>query len=162
MTHAVMLAKQQGRHPARTAASGGVKYAYRTQVSGVIASALTISIAYTLYNSLGGTAYGASDARDPVLWLYYALAFSLVALVRVDARWSWGVVATALFGMIGIGLFYYPTLFTPEVQRPLGWVENDLYMGLLILAEYLCIQQLRRATLVPGDRPDRLDARAAR
>src|SRR3954447_15469406 len=151
MTQAVTFAKQESSHPTRTNTAVGTTRPYHTQASGVIAAALSISVAYTLFNSFAGTPHGASDARDPILWLYYGFAFGLVALVRRDARWSWGVVGAALLGMIGIGLFYYPTVFTPEVQRPLGWVENDLYMGLLILAEYLCVQRLRRIALTPGE-----------
>jgi hypothetical protein len=35
-------------------------------------------------------------------------------------------------------------------QTAFGWFENDVYIGLLILAEYLCIQRLRNVTLTPG------------
>jgi hypothetical protein len=42
---------------------------------------------------------------------------------------------------------YYPTAFPPSAQTPLAWFENDVYMGLLILAEYLCVQRLRRIDL---------------
>ena len=120
---------------------------YHHQVAGVITTAFTISVSYTLYNWIAGTPHGASDVRDPVLWGLYAFGFGLVPLVRLNKTWSWRVVLSALVGLLGLGLFYYPTLFTPEVQTPLGWVENDLYMGLLLVAAYLCVQRLRGITI---------------
>ena len=37
-----------------------------------------------------------------------------------------------------------------EQGRTSGWFEYAGYMGLLLLAEYLCVQRLRGVTLTPG------------
>ena len=57
-------------------------------------------------------------------------------------------VAVAVLALIAVGIFYYPTVFPPSAQTPLAWFENDVYMGLLILAEYLCVQRLRNVDLI--------------
>jgi hypothetical protein len=43
-----------------------------------------------------------------------------------------------------------PCYFVPSEQTTFGWFENDVYIGLLMLAEYLCIQRLCNVTLTPG------------
>jgi hypothetical protein len=57
------------------------------------------------------------------------------------------VVAVTVLILIAVGIFYYPTVFPPSAQTPFAWFENDVYVGLLILAEYLCVQRLRNAVI---------------
>ena len=40
-------------------------------------------------------------------------------------------------------VFVYPPTFTPRLQTQIVWFENDIYTGLLLLAEYLTVQRLR-------------------
>ena len=54
-----------------------------------------------------------------------------------------------VLALIGVGIFHYPTIFPPSAQTTLAWFENDVYVGLLILAEYLCVQRLRNVSLIP-------------
>ncbi len=104
-------------------------------------------MAYTAYTTVVGLA---DDATRPVTWLGYAALWGLVPLARTDRVWAWRVVAAALALLLAVGVFYYPTIFVPARQTTFGWFENDAYMGLLLLAEYLCIQRLRGVTLTPG------------
>jgi hypothetical protein len=92
-------------------------------------------------------AYG----REPVLYILYGVLWGLVALARIDRRVGWWTIAATLALLIAIGIFYYPTIFVAAWQTPFGWFENDVYMGLLILAEYLTIQRLRGVTITPED-----------
>jgi hypothetical protein len=48
-------------------------------------------------------------------------------------------------GWIGVGIALYPLLFVPGLQSAVGWFLNDVVLGLLGLAEYLCVRRLRVA-----------------
>lgn len=61
--------------------------------------------------------------------------------------WAWWFVSVAVLVLIAVGIFYYPAIFPPSAQTPLGFLENDLYMGLLVLAEYLWVQRRRGVRL---------------
>ncbi|HEY8602337.1 MAG TPA: hypothetical protein VIL85_28200 [Thermomicrobiales bacterium] len=119
---------------------------YTRQVTQVLSVATLLSMAYTVYTAL---TLGTDDLRNPVAYIVYGIWWGLILLVRTDKRWAWWVVAVATGLMLLVGVFYYPTVFVPEQQTTLGWFENDLYMGLLLLAEYLCIQRLRGVVLGP-------------
>jgi hypothetical protein len=56
-----------------------------------------------------------------------------------------------VLALIAVGIFYYPTVFPPSAQTTLAWFENDVYTGLLILAEYLCVQCLRGVDVTAGE-----------
>ncbi len=120
---------------------------YSTQVAGVLLAAFTLSLGYTVYTTLIGLT---DDAKNPMVLPFYVVGFGLAALARTNKRWAWPVVAAVVLLLIAVGIFYYPTIFVPARQTPLGWFENDVYMGLLIVAEYLCIQRLRGVTLAPA------------
>ena len=123
---------------------------YRTQVAGVLAAAFALSLTYSVIVTFTGSHEGYSMA-DPALWVFCAVGFGLVALALWDTTWAWWVLAAAVLVLIAVGIFYYPTVFPPSAQTPLAWFENDVYMGLLILAEYLCVQRLRRIDLTAGE-----------
>jgi cytochrome bd-type quinol oxidase subunit 2 len=123
---------------------------YRTQVAGVLAAAFTLSLVYSVIVTFTGSHKGYGMA-DPALWAFYAVGFGLVALALADRSWARWVVAAAVLALIAVGIFYYPTVFPPSAQTTLAWFENDVYVGLLILAEYLCVQHLRRIDLTAGE-----------
>ncbi len=123
---------------------------YRTQVAGVLAAAFALSLVYSVIVTFTGSHEGYSMA-DPALWAFYAVGFGLVALVLSDRTWAWWVVAVVVLALIGVGIFYYPTVFPPSAQTTFAWFENDVYVGLLILAKYLCVQRLRRIDLTAGE-----------
>lgn len=76
------------------------------------------------------------------------LGFGLAALTLTDKIWAWWIVSVAVLALIAVGIFYYPTIFPPSAQTTLAWFENDVYVGLLILAEYLCVQRLRNVDVI--------------
>jgi peptidoglycan/LPS O-acetylase OafA/YrhL len=123
---------------------------YSTQVSGVLAAAFALSLAYSAIVTVTGSHVG-YDLGDPTLWAFYAVGFGLAALALADKIWAWWIVAVAVLALIAVGIFYYPTVFPPSAQTTLAWFENDVYMGLLILAEYLCVQRLRNVEVIAGD-----------
>jgi cytochrome bd-type quinol oxidase subunit 2 len=121
---------------------------YRTQVAGVLAATFTLSLAYSVIVTFTGSHEGYSLA-DPTLWVFYAVGFGLAALALTDRMWAWWVIAAVVLALIAVGIFYYPTVFPPSAQTTLAWFENDVYIGLLVLAEYLCVQRLRSVSLTP-------------
>jgi hypothetical protein len=119
---------------------------YSTQVSGVLAAAFALSLAYSAIVTFTGSHEG-YGLGDPALWIFYAVGFGLAAMALTDRTWAWWVVAVTVLILIAVGIFYYPTVFPPSAQTPFAWFENDVYVGLLILAEYLCVQRLRNAVI---------------
>jgi peptidoglycan/LPS O-acetylase OafA/YrhL len=115
---------------------------YRTEVAGVLAAAFALSLTYSAIVTVTGSHEG-YGLGDPTLWVFYAVGFGLAALALTNRLWAWWIVTAAVFALIAVGIFYYPTVFPPSAQTTLAWFENDVYMGLLILAEYLCVQRLR-------------------
>jgi hypothetical protein len=134
-----------------TQATAQASRPYYAQVSGILAAAFTLSLGYTIGTSIAGEPYSTISPSDPATWVVYAVGFVLVAQVRLDKAWTWGVVLAAVTAFIGVGLFYYPTLFVPAAQHPLGWVKNDVYMALLFLTAFLCVQRLRLVAPMPGE-----------
>jgi cytochrome bd-type quinol oxidase subunit 2 len=119
---------------------------YSIQVSGVLAAAFALSLAYSVIVTLTGSHEG-YGLGYPTLWIFYAVGFGLAAMALTDRIWAWWVVAVTVLILIAVGIFYYPTVFPPSAQTPFAWFENDVYMGLLILAEYLCVQRLRNVDI---------------
>ena len=119
---------------------------YSRQVAGVLATATLLSMIYTAYTAI---TLGTGDLQNPATYVVYGAWWALVALVRTDKVWAWRTVAAATALMLAVGVFYYPTIFVPALQTTFGWFEYAGYMGLLLLAEYLCIQRLRGVTLTP-------------
>jgi cytochrome bd-type quinol oxidase subunit 2 len=135
---------------AATHETRGGRRPYRTQVAGVLAAAFALSLAYSVIVTFTGSHEGYGMA-DPALWVFYAVGFGLAALALADRIWAWWVIAATVLALIAVGIFYYPTVYPPSAQTTLAWFENDVYIGLLILAEYLCVQRLRNVDITVGE-----------
>jgi len=85
----------------------------------------------------------------PTTWLFYAVGFGSVWLARRSGRAAQLGLLAYLAVLLGISVFYYPTTFTVEKQTVFGWFENDVYVGLLMIAAHLTIGRLRPAA-APG------------
>jgi peptidoglycan/LPS O-acetylase OafA/YrhL len=133
--------------PARPA---GRALSYRSQTGIAVLIAFALSATYTIYLTTAGTADANFDATAPAAWAFYAVGFSLVALARSTRRAAVWTLAAALTVLISVALFLYPSTFTAAQQTTFGWFENDVYTGLLMLALYLTIQDLRGAVLTPA------------
>jgi cell shape-determining protein MreD len=134
----------------RTATTSTPRHAaYGGQITGIMLAAFVLSVAHTVYAWLAGIEDPNFTVTTPLAWGFYAVAFAVTALARQDRRWAQLVVTGFLVLVLAIGIFYYPTTFGPRQQTVFGWFENDVYLGLLMVAFYLSIQRLRRNTLVP-------------
>jgi uncharacterized membrane protein YhaH (DUF805 family) len=123
--------------------------AYGGQISGIMVAAFALSVAHTIYAWLAGIQDPGFTVTTPITWIFYAVAFTVSVLAQQERRWAQWVVTGFLALTLVIGIFYYPTTFGPRQQTVFGWFENDVYLGLLMVAFYLSIQRLRRITLVP-------------
>ena len=115
----------------------------------VLVATFTLSIVHTIYAAVEGLEDPEFTVTSPLAWGFYAVGFGMAALARRDAVWVQRVVLAYLILVLAIGLFYYPTTFTGEKQTTFGWFENDVYMGLLIVAFFLSVLRIRRRALVP-------------
>jgi hypothetical protein len=109
----------------------------------VLLVAFTLSVGHTIYAAAAGLAAPDFTVTTPTTWVFYAVAFASVALARRTGRGVQLVLLTYLGVLLAISVFYYPTTFEPRQQTTFGWLENDVYTGLLMLAAYLGIERLR-------------------
>jgi len=122
---------------------------YGTAVPILLLAAFTLSVVHTIYAWRSGLEDPEFNVTSPLAYCFYGVAFAMTALSRKDARLAQVAVTAYLVAVLGIALFYYPTTFTIEQQTTFGWVENDLYVGLLVASLILSVLRLRRTALVP-------------
>lgn len=134
------MASEARREGPAKASLGNGGTSYRTQVAGVLAAAF--ALAYSAIVTVTGSHEG-YGLGHPALWAFYAVGFGMATLALADRAWTWWVVAVVVLVLIAVGIFYYSTVFPPSAQTPFAWFENDVYVGFLIVAEYLCVQRLR-------------------
>jgi hypothetical protein len=60
---------------------------YSTQVSGVLAAAFALSLAYSAIVTFTGSHEG-YGLGDPALWVFYAVGFGLAAMALTDRTWA--------------------------------------------------------------------------
>jgi hypothetical protein len=128
-----------------TAPTTGVRYSGQT--SAVLLVAFAGSAAYTVYTTLAGLPTAGFSATDPVAWAFYAIGFGTAVAVRTDRLAAWWTLAVLLPLLLAVCVLVYPASFVPQLQTTIGWLENDGYTSLLVLALYLVVQRLRRTTL---------------
>lgn len=116
----------------------------------MLLAAFTLSAVHTVYAWLEGIEDPTFTVTTPLAWAFYAAGFGSVALALRTGRVAQLSLIAYLALVLAISILYYPTTFGPEQQTTFGWIENDVYVGLLITAAYLAVQRLRRTTLVPA------------
>jgi surface polysaccharide O-acyltransferase-like enzyme len=114
----------------------------------VLTAAFALSVVHTLYAWVAGLENPDFSVRSPITWIFYAVAFGMTGLSLRSERWALWLVQVFLAVVLVVGVFVYPQTFEPYQQTVFGWFENDVYIGLLILASYLGVLRLRRADLV--------------
>lgn len=134
--------------PMNTSADVVRQTTYRRQIAAIMLAAFTLSVVHTIYAWLAGIADPGFTVTSPLAWIFYLVAFAVTALALRDERWAQLVVLGFLVLVLLIGVFYYPMMFLPHQQTIFGWFENDVYLGLLMLAFYLSIHRFRRVALV--------------
>lgn len=114
----------------------------------VLTAAFTLSVVHTGYPWLAGLENPDFSVRSPITWIFYAVAFGMIGRTLRPQRWAQWLVQIFLAVVLAIGLFVYSQTFEPHQQTVFGWFENDVYIGLLVLATYLGVLRLRRVDLV--------------
>ncbi|HYJ26840.1 MAG TPA: hypothetical protein VEW73_03940 [Nocardioides sp.] len=119
-------------------------------MSGVMLAAFALSVVHTVYAAVAGIEDPTFTVTTPLAWGFYAVAFAMSALARRSGRAAQATVLAFLASTLLIGVFYYPTTFGPEQQTVFGWFENDVYVGLLVVATYLGVQRWRGTVIRPS------------
>ncbi|GAA4474265.1 hypothetical protein GCM10023094_09530 [Rhodococcus olei] len=114
----------------------------------VLAAAFTLSAVHTGYAAIAGIADPTFTMTTPAAWLFYAVGFGSVWLARRQQAWAQVGVLAYLVVLLAVSVFYYPTTFTAEKQTVFGWFENDVYVGLLMIATYLTVGRIRSSLSV--------------
>jgi len=135
---------------AESATSRARTTTYGRQMSGVMLAAFALSVVHTVYAAVAGIEDPTFTVTTPLAWGFYAVAFAMSALARRPARAAQATVLAFLASTLLIGVFYYPTTFGPEQQTVFGWFENDVYVGLLVVATYLGVQRWRGTVIRPS------------
>ncbi len=116
----------------------------RWQVALLLGAAFTLSTGYLGVLTLTGLLPGRLADAGPAPWAVSLAGFAIVGLVLTDRTWAWCAAAVLIAVFIGIGITLYEALLVPGPLTAVGWFQNDVYIGLLGLAEYLCLCRLRR------------------
>lgn len=109
----------------------------------VLAAAFTLSAGHTVYAAIAGIEDPAFTVTTPAAWLFYAVGSGSVWLARRLERPAQITLLGYLAVLLAASVFYYPTTFTVEKQTVFGWFENDVYVGLLMIAAYLTADRVR-------------------
>jgi len=123
---------------------------YGRQMSGVMLAAFALSVVHTVYAAVEGIEDPTFTVTTPLAWGFYAVAFAMSALARRPGRGAQAAVLSFLASVLVIAVFYYPTTFGPEKQTVFGWFENDVYVGLLVVATYLGVHRWRGTVIRPS------------
>ncbi|MFF0816772.1 hypothetical protein ACFYVR_16705 [Rhodococcus sp. NPDC003318] len=134
--------------PTTTATTTPAATATTSAVTWVLAAAFTLSAVHTGYAAVTGIEDPTFTVTTPAAWLFYAVGFGSVWLARRQEAWAQIGVLAYLVVLLAISVFYYPTTFTVEKQTVFGWFENDVYVGLLMIATYLTAGRVRSSLSV--------------
>ena len=127
---------------------------YHIQAFWILLTTFTLSLGYEVYRDIAKAGVSPFDTFNPALALFYLIGFGMTVLVRTNQRWAWWLVLLFTLGLIALGTFYYdPVILPARHPGPLDWFEGVAYLGLLCIATFLCLQQLRGTILVPGKHP---------
>jgi hypothetical protein len=119
---------------------------YQQPVALVLLSAFAISAGYTGFLALTGLLPAGLAAAYPPLWVFYLAGLGTAGLAAAtDRAWARLAVAALIAVFIGVGFHLYSVLFVPGLQTTVGWFQNDIFIGLLVLAEYLCVKRFTSA-----------------
>jgi hypothetical protein len=113
----------------------------------------TLSLAYEVYRDTVMAGATSFDAFNPALAIFYVACFGMTFLARINRRSiSWLMLLFTL-GLIAVGMFYYdPEILPARHPGYVDWFESVVYLGLLFIAAFLCLQEVCGRTLIPGER----------
>ena len=130
--------------------AGERRATYGRHICGLMVAAFSLSVVHTVYAWVEGIEDPTFTVTTPLAWGFYAVAFGMAVLARRTGRGAQATVLAFLVMCLAIGIFYYPTTFGPAQQTVFGWLENDVYLGLLVAATYLAVQRWRGTVLTPA------------
>ena len=127
---------------------------YSTQTFWILLATFTLSLGYEVYRDTVMAGATAFDAFNPALAIFYVVCFGMTLLTRVNQRWVSWVMLLFTLGLIAVGMFYYdPEILPARHPGYVDWFESVVYLGLLFIAAFLCLQEACGHTLIPGEHP---------
>jgi hypothetical protein len=125
---------------------------YHIQTFWALVATFTLSLSYEVYRDIAKAGVSSFDAFNSALAIFYLVCFGMTFLVRTNQRWAWWCMLLFTLGLIALGTFYYdPVILPARHPGPIDWFESVAYLGLLFIAAFLCLQQLRGRMLVPRE-----------
>jgi hypothetical protein len=124
--------------PAREQRRGG----YRRFVAYALTAAFLVAAGVSAGLATADLLPSGLPGHPAPLWVLHLVGFGTAALALVDRTWSWWIVASTTAGYIVVGVQLYSVLFMPGVLTTVVWFANDLHIGLLVVAECLCVRRL--------------------
>ena len=107
-----------------------------------LAGAFTVSAGVvTALAATGLLPPGLAGEAGPI-WVFHLVGLGTVALALADRLWARWMVAGLTAGYLVIGVQLYAVLFVPGLLTTVGWFATDVHLGLLALAECLCVRRL--------------------
>jgi hypothetical protein len=131
--------------PRASVPAGPAGSRYRTPVTLVLSTAFTLSAGFTATLAAADLLPAGLTDAHPLIWAYHLVGFGAAALARTDWTWVWWLVTAVVTAYVVIGLQLYTVLLVPGLLTTIGWFANDIHLGLLVLAGYLCIRRLTSA-----------------
>ena len=139
------------RPPPGTRATGARTSTYGRHMSWVLVAAFTLSVVHTIYAWVEGIEDPTFTVDTPLAWGFYAVGFGVGRAGPPDRAVGAGRGARLPRRRCSaIAFFYYPTTFGPAQQTVFGWFENDVYVGLLVVATYLGVAAAAAHDAHPG------------
>jgi hypothetical protein len=118
----------------RTESLPAVRPSSGQPVAAAMLAAYALSIAYTVWSTATGVAPDAFSVRSPGAWAACVLGIAVAGLAVREGRRVRLAVTAWLVLSIAVAVLVYPHVFTPARQTGVGFFENDVYTGLLMVA----------------------------
>ena len=125
---------------------------YSTQTFWILLATFTLSLGYEVYRDTVMAGATSFDAFNPALAIFYLACFGMTFLVRLNRSWTSWLMLFFTLGLIAVGMFYYdPEILPARHPGYVDWFESVAYLGLLFIAAFLCLQEVRGRMLIPGE-----------
>ena len=116
-----------------------------TLTFGVLTAAFAVSALYQAYRAMLSEV-PEYDVFTPMTGVVYLAFVGISALVLTDRRWAWWVVSVFVIALLALGTFWYHPTFTMGRMETgtmglVGWLESTVYVGLLFVAGFVCVQR---------------------
>ena len=109
--------------------------------------ALLLVVACAL--SAAGIGYLAAAGLTPLgplptpaaIWGLHLIGLAAAGLALLDRLWAMWTVTVLITLFLLVGIVRFPVTLLPGLPSVIGWLSNDVHIGLLVLAGYLHLRR---------------------